>query len=241
MERPLTASLAERLKSETQLLHSAAERSQLMGALLRGDLSRAAYAALLRNLHALYAALEPALARHRTHPLIAPVFLPALWRTEALERDLAVFHGPHWAEALALQPAAAAFVARIGELESIDAGLLLAHAYVRYLGDLSGGQILRALVAKSLPADEAGAVAFYDFGDAAATGRLTQAFRSALADAVVDASVADALVAEARLSFMLHRQLFEELWHAAGADDQESNSRMRATRAPTSRCTARAC
>lgn len=221
-------SLAERLKTETTLLHGAAERSRLMSALLGGHLSRAAYAALLRNLHAMYAALEPALARHRTHPLIAPVFLPALWRTDALERDLAVFHGPRWAEALALQPATLAFVARVRELESLDAGLLLAHAYVRYLGDLSGGQILRGMVAKGLPAEQSGGVAFYDFGDAAETRRLTQAFRVALAEAVVDARAADALVAEARLSFMLHQQLFDELWRAGGADDQKSNSRMRA-------------
>ena len=44
---------------------------------------------------------------------------------------------------------------------------------------------------------------------------------------MVDAS-ADALVAEARLSFMPHQQLFEELWRAAGADAQKPNGRMRA-------------
>jgi heme oxygenase len=45
-----------------------------------------------------------------------------------------------------------------------DSRLLLAHAYVRYLGDLSGGQIIRARVAKSYGFPKNGdGVRFYAF------------------------------------------------------------------------------
>ena len=87
--------------------------------------------------------------------------MPALWRTLALERDQAL-HGPGWPDALALQPAAARYRRRLVELETGQPDLLLAHAYVRYLGDLSGGQILQRLLAKSLALTPQ-QLSFYDF------------------------------------------------------------------------------
>ena len=210
-ERRLNASLAERLKTETRALHAAAERSTFMRALLDGRMERPEYCALLRNLHALYAALELALARHANHPAIAPVFLPALWRTRALQHDLAALHGPDWATAIALQPATQAYVDRLLHLDEARPALLLAHAYVRYLGDLSGGQLLRGIVAKSAALAGAKAIAFYDFGDALVTRDLIHAFRSGLAAVPVDDRLVDALVGEARLAFEAHRQLFDQL------------------------------
>ena len=135
----MTASLAERLRTETRALHTAAERSRFMGVLLRGQMDRASYCALLRNLHAIYAALEPALARHAGHPVLAPVFLPRLARTQALADDLLTLHGSAWADAIALQPATARYLRRLHEIEAAQPELLFAHAYVRFLGDLSGG------------------------------------------------------------------------------------------------------
>ena len=215
-EPRLSASLSERLRSETRALHTVAERSAFMGALLRGRLQRPAYCALLRNLHAIYAVMEPALERHAQHPTLAPVFLPALWRTPALEQDLHVLHGPGWPDALPLQPAAAGYRSRLVELEAGQPDLLLAHAYVRYLGDLSGGQMLRDIVAGSVSGEGSSAVAFYDFGDAARMRGLTQAFRAGLGSVAVDARQADALVDEAKLAFGLHQRLFDELAHAHG-------------------------
>lgn len=215
----LIPSLAERLKTETRALHTAAERSTFMGVLLRGRMERPAYSALLRNLHAIYAVLEPALERHAQHPVIAPVYLPALWRTPALAHDLRVLHGARWADALPLQPAARDYRDRVLELDANRPALLLAHAYVRYLGDLSGGQMLRSIVAKTLPPEQAAATAFYEFGDAAQTQALTQAFRGGLVGITIDAQQQDVLVREARLAFEMHHRLFDELADACGLAD----------------------
>ncbi len=211
MEPCLNAPLAERLKNETRALHTSAERSVFMAALLRARMERPAYCALLRNLHAVYAALEPALERHAHRPTIAPIYLPSLWRARALAHDLAALHGAHWANELVLQPAAVVYVERLRELDVSKPDLLLAHAYVRYLGDLSGGQMLSNIVKKSVYREGAAAVAFYDFGDALATKELTQAFRAGLAVVPADDRQVDALVSEARLSFGLHQRLFDEL------------------------------
>ncbi len=207
----MKVSLAERLKTETRALHTVAERSTFMRLLLSGRLDRLAYCGLLRNLHALYAALEPALARHADLPAIAPVFLPALWRTRALQHDLAALHGPDWADAIALQPAASTYVDRLRDLDKSRPTLLLAHAYVRYLGDLSGGQLLSGIVAKNAALAGETAISFYDFGDAVATRNLTHAFRAGLAAVAADERQTDALVDEAKLAFEGHRQLFDQL------------------------------
>ena len=58
------------------------------------------------------------------------------------------------------------YVKRIEELSnSSDPSALLAHSYVRYLGDLSGGQTIRHTLAKAYNLDEAAGfgLSFYRF------------------------------------------------------------------------------
>ena len=89
------------------------------------------------------------------------------------------------------------------------AELLVAHAYVRYLGDLSGGQILRRVVAESLHLADGTGTAFYEFsGDAAV---LADRFRTRLDSIRADETVVEDIVAEARSAFAFHVSLFEEL------------------------------
>lgn len=205
------AGLAERLRRETAALHHQVERTGVMHALLHRRVDRAAYARLLRSLHAIYAALEPALAARRTDPCVAKVFDPALCRADALAADLHTLHGPHWAGELAVAPAARHYAERVAELADADPPALVAHAYVRYLGDLSGGQALRQLVADTfaLPAGEG--TRFYRFGTGAQTDALKRAFRAALDRLPADRAVQDTIVAEACRAFERHRQLFIEL------------------------------
>ncbi len=209
----MTARLAQRLRDETRALHVDAERSPFMSVLLRGRMDRVAYRALLRNLHAIYAALEPALARHAAHPALAPFDFVALARLPPLRDDLAALADPSDGTT-DLRPASIRYVERLRELDVAGPELLLAHAYVRYLGDLSGGQLLRDIIARSPGLAPRAGTAFYDFGDATAASELAAAFRSSLDSAVV--ADADAVVAEARLAFTWHRQLFDELAEGFG-------------------------
>jgi len=207
--------LTERLKQETWSLHTRLERSTLMRSLLRGEMDRAGYCALLRNLHVVYSTLEPALERHSRHPGIAPVCFPEVFRSEALADDLRVLHGDDWRDAVAVQPSAHRYTERLGQLADGSAELLVAHAYVRYLGDLSGGQVLRRIVATSLQLPAGQGTRFYDFGEPADVNRLRQAFREGLGRVTQDTRQVDRLVAEATWSFQLHQALFDELADAA--------------------------
>ena len=213
----MSPSLAERLKTETRTLHTTVERGTFMSALLHGQLSRNAYCTLLRNLHALYQMLESMLERHAQAPEIAVIYEPALWRTRALADDLAVLHGSHWLEELPLARTAADYVERLRELGGTQqAHRLLSHAYVRYLGDLSGGQLLRDVALRTLA--EPRAVTFYEFGDRAQTSALRTAFRAGLDKIALRADEAEELIEEAKNAFQRHELLFDELRVLAGPD-----------------------
>lgn len=205
--------LAESLKRETGALHRQVERSALMQTLLRGQLDRTGYGALLRNLHAIYAALEPALARHAHHALLAPLQFAALPREPALRRDLDALYGESGCGPVSLQAATARYSKRLCVLDAAHPHLLVAHSYVRYLGDLSGGQMLARIVRRSLDLPVGTGTAFYDFGNVAATTQLTQAYRAGLDGLSPDAATHRAIVDEALLAFELHLQLFDQLAH----------------------------
>jgi len=85
------AGLLARLRTATQTLHAEAEGSAVMAALSRGELERCRSVQLLRALHAVYTGLESALARHASHPLIAPLELGTLARADAISADLDAF------------------------------------------------------------------------------------------------------------------------------------------------------
>ena len=203
--------LAESLRSATTALHRRVERSPFMNTLLGGRASRVAYCSLLRSLHAIYAELELALTRHEAHVVVAPVVLPALFRRSALENDLVALHGVAWREDIPLPPSAARYVQHLARLGSENPERLVAHAYVRYLGDLSGGQLLSRVVTHMLALSGALGTAFYDFGDAEQTRLLKDGFRRGLAAVPVDSALQAELVEEAVRAFEMHAALFDEL------------------------------
>jgi heme oxygenase len=207
--------LAARLREATHALHRAAERSVFMAGLLQGRIERARYCSLLRNLHALYAALEQALERHAAALPVAPLQLPELFRAGALASDLGCLHGADWS-ALPLTRAMREYTGRIQQLAAERPLLLVAHAYVRYLGDLSGGQSLRERVRCALALAGDAGTAFYAFGDREAVESKKLLFRAGLDAMRLDATSENELVAEARAAFARHVDLFEEL--AALAD-----------------------
>ena len=197
--------LSSRLREATRDLHAAAERAGCMPALLRGTLPRAGYVALLTQLGPIYAALEDGLRYHATQPCIAPLPLDALWRHAVLVQDLDAFGaGPS-----PLLPATQAYVERLQALAATAPELLAAHAYVRYLGDLSGGQALARIVARAYGCPPGEGTRFYDFGPSPQA--LARVLRGALDALPLDAAEADAVVDEARAAFARHVALFEEL------------------------------
>jgi len=202
--------LAARLREATRTLHGVAEGSGIMKELLRGRVDRQDYCAMLRNLHALYDALERALDRHAESSLVGPVRFPTLYRTAALTEDLQHLHGDGW-PLLPLARSTEGYITRIRALSEEQPALLAAHAYVRYMGDLSGGQLLRNVVAQAFGLADGTGTAFYAFGDRKRSVALKERLRSAIDSLPLDDPGADQMVDEANAAFTLHIRLFDEL------------------------------
>jgi heme oxygenase (biliverdin-producing, ferredoxin) len=203
------------LREATHALHVEAERSGVIGQLLRGGSTREAYALLLRNLSPAYRAMEDGLVRHSNSPALRAVGRPELFRTEALESDIERLAGASWRESLPLLPAGERYAKRVSAAANGSARLV-AHAYLRYLGDLSGGQIMKRLLAKSLGL-EADALGFYDFPAIADLSAFKNEYREAIDGSVVAGANPIDVVDEAIVGFRLTIELSEAV---AGACPQ---------------------
>ncbi len=176
-----------------------------MHRILHRSFSAAEYARLLASLLPVYQSLEVGLATH--HALFPALPLSRLARSAGLAADLAFFARRVGRPAL---PAATAkgYAACIDDIAATEPALLLAHAYVRFLGDVSGGQILGSVVADHLELPDRQGLQFYRFDDPAG---LRVELRDAVQHAPVDASLHAALCAEAERAFELNIAMFVEL------------------------------
>jgi heme oxygenase (biliverdin-producing, ferredoxin) len=154
--------LAERLRQETQSLHIQAERSGIIRDLLKGQASRHGYALLIRNVLPAYQRMEDGFAASADAPGIRVIHRPALERAAAIRSDLTALYGDDWADRLPLLPAGEAYAETVAAAAKSDDARLIAHAYVRYMGDLSGGQILRRILIRTLGL-EPDALSLYEF------------------------------------------------------------------------------
>ena len=192
------------LREATAQVHREAERTGFVADLLRGRSTRAGYALFLRNLLPVYAALETALDRHVARGkvgVLLPFTDPRLRRSPALLADLEALAGAGWQRTCPVLPEAEAYARAIRGAGQLDGQRLAAHAYTRYLGDLSGGQILKPLLAR-LYGLAPQALAFHDFPAFADLRAPKIAMREALD--TIPPDEAGAIVAEAIGAFRLN-------------------------------------
>jgi heme oxygenase len=185
-----------------------------MRQLLTKTLDQATYVALLENLVPVYAALENQLDRHADDPRIRPFYHPGLARSSALKRDIRARGGDPDGERL---PTAAAqsYATKIHAAATEDPVLLIAHSYVRYLGDLSGGQILKRMVAEMYGLANGAGTAFYEFPDLPAPDEFKRLYRAALDEVDLTETQANKVVAEAIEAFQANSELFRSLERTA--------------------------
>ena len=186
--------------------HRAAETRGFITALMRGELSLDEYTRYLAQLAWVYDALV-----ERGGRLDDPaVFDPALARMNAIDADLAALGAADWRERHLPLPETAAYAAHLRVIADDDVRYL-AHHYTRYLGDLSGGQAIAALVARHYGAtpDQLG---FYRF-EIAGEGvmRYKRGYRDAMNALDLTPDEIDVLIAEVRESFRLNSAIFEAL------------------------------
>jgi heme oxygenase (biliverdin-producing, ferredoxin) len=208
------ARLLEALRERTAELHTRAERSGIIADILHGRASRDGYVLMLRNLLPVYQALEERLVRHAASPAVGPIVRPELARAGAIEADLASLAAD--ASALPVLPATDSYVDAITRAADGDGSRLIAHAYARYLGDLSGGQILKKLLARSLdlPPD---ALSFYEFPDIGDIAAFKAEYRASIDRAGDEVADFEAVVEEGATAFQLNIELSAALQAEAGS------------------------
>jgi heme oxygenase (biliverdin-producing, ferredoxin) len=175
------------IKQATSDSHRRAEQTALMQAIMAGQLTPTQYAALLWNHWHCYSALEAA----------APeIFQFELARAALIERDLTALGVDQ--DQLPLVPATLHYLQHVSTL---DAEGVWAHVYVRYMGDLYGGQMLR----RRLP----GPTAHLDFVQRESA---IQHIRSH----ITDQHIAEALRCFAQVT-EIYEQLYQRFESASGS------------------------
>uniref|UniRef100_A0A8C7WM33 heme oxygenase (biliverdin-producing) n=1 Tax=Oryzias sinensis TaxID=183150 RepID=A0A8C7WM33_9TELE len=156
-------------------------------------------------LYFVYTAMEEEMEKNKDHPHVAPIYFPVeLHRSEALARDLEYFYGEDWEN----QP----YVDRIREVGQKEPVLLVAHSYTRYMGDLSGGQILKKVAQRALKLPPTGeGVNFYQFEGIHSHRGFKQLYRSRMNELDLDMETKLRIVEESNRAFGFNMMVFSEL------------------------------
>lgn len=172
-------------------------------------------------------ALEEESRRHKDNKYIKAIHFPhELERTEMIKEDLAFYYGEDWEEQIKLSDATKEYVDRLKKIGDEDPILLIPHHYTRYLGDLSGGLILKKMAAKAMDLPSTGeGVRFYCFDNVPEPKKFKNTYRSQLDKLQIDQEMSDKIVEEANLAFMLNIKIFREIDALAGFEQKESTTK----------------
>ncbi|XP_049601555.1 heme oxygenase 2 isoform X1 [Syngnathus scovelli] len=205
--------LSEMLAAGTKEVHEKAENTQFVKDFLRGRIRKELFKLGAVALYYTYTAMEEEIEMNKEHPHFAPLYFPAeLHRHEALARDLEYFYGPQWKSEISCSPATQRYVERIHRVGQEDPALLVAHAYTRYMGDLSGGQVLKKVAQRALKLPPTGeGLEFYQFDAIDNAKAFKQLYRSRMNELELDVDTKKSLVDEAVKAFQFNMEVFEEL------------------------------
>jgi len=207
----MSQGLATLLRVGTQKSHSAAESTDFIKCFLKGVVDKTSYSRLVGNLYFVYKAIEAEFEVHKNDPVLSKIYYRELWREKSLELDMLFYFGSNWREEVKPTPACEKYLARIHEISATDPVLLVAHAYTRYMGDLSGGQILKKIAKEAMGLQDNNGTAFYEFDDIRNAGEFKKHYREALDTLPIDAATAERIVDEANASFHMNMAMFREL------------------------------
>ena len=203
--------LAQELKTGTKRSHTAAENTKFVGSFLRGVVSEQNYRTLIKDFYFVYSALEEEMERLADDDFLKPIYFKELNRLNFLKWDLRYYYGPNWMMEVKPSEACIQYTERIHEVADKDPYLLVGHHYTRYLGDLSGGQILRNIAEKALDLPKNEGLHFYDFPKIEDKKEFKTKYRAALDALTTDSSKINDIIAEANYAFRLNMYMFDEL------------------------------
>jgi heme oxygenase len=207
----MSSNLAAKLRVGTKKAHTMAENVGFVKCFLKGVVEKSSYRKLVANFYFIYSAMEEEMEKHSNHPILGKIYFPQLNRKQTLEQDLSYYYGYNWREQIKLSAAGETYVQRIRELSATAPEMLIAHSYTRYLGDLSGGQILKGIAQTAMNLADGQGTAFYEFADITDEKGFKAQYRQALDEMAIDDATGDRIVEEANAAFGLNMKMFQEL------------------------------
>ena len=207
---------SDQIKEGTKKSHSAAENTSFVASFLRGVVSKESYKKLVKDLYFVYRTMEEEIDKLEDHPIVGHINLRDLKRVNALERDLRFHYGPDWRSIIMPSEACANYVSRIKCIAIEDPKLLVGHHYTRYLGDLSGGQILYNIAKRSLPftkyeLDAGEGLHFYEFDNIPDAKAYKACYKGILNHLDLNQNQVDEVIDEANYAFRLNMDMFNTL------------------------------
>jgi heme oxygenase len=173
------------LRDLTKEAHNDAERTAFVKLLFSGNIDPKLYATYLKNQHPMYEVLEVC-----AMPLQLLHGLPDIRRAPAILEDFVELWGKDNTEKPKMCPTVDRYIKYILSIKD-DPKRIMAHVYVRHMGDLAGGQ----MIAKRVP----GSGKMYQFSS---PEELKTAIRAKIDDTMAD---------EAKVCFSYATEFFEDM------------------------------
>ena len=202
-----TPQLSDALRAATAAAHQRAESATFVDDLLSGRLDVASYRRLTEQLYFVYRAIENVGDELAENEVARAVADERLRRTDRLRSDLVVLGAD--VDALVPLPATRLYVDAIVSTRT-DPVRWVAHHYTRYLGDLSGGQVIRSRMKLHYGIGD-DALSFYAFDGIDKLKRYKDDYRTRLDALPLDADSVQRLLDESVGAFDLNEKLFAEL------------------------------
>ena len=201
--------LSVAMREGSQPQHDAAESSVFVSELMAGRVSAAGYVNYLRCLLPVYEALEEVGRTLAADPLVGQLHDPALDRAAVIAEDIESWSTGSVEERLCPGAASAEYAARIRACVD-EPARFVAHHYTRYLGDLSGGQVIGRLLDREFALEGRG-TAFYRFEAIAKVKPYKDDYRARLDALQLTHAQREATVAEVGTAFSHNQSVFAEL------------------------------
>nr|YP_009564994.1 heme oxygenase [Gelidium galapagense]QBA96345.1 heme oxygenase [Gelidium galapagense] len=207
----MSTNLAQQLREGTTKSHSMAENVSFVKSFLGGVVDKKSYRKLVANLFFIYEAIEEEIEDNKQHELVKFIYFPELNRKNSLIKDLVYYYGYDWQNQINPSLATKLYITRIHEIGKSQPELLVAHAYTRYMGDLSGGQILKKIAKSAMRLSDTNGTAFYDFDQIPDDKSFKQIYRQSLDDIPLSNNQIRQIIGEANIAFNLNMRVFQEL------------------------------
>lgn len=149
------------IKERTDLAHQAAEEAPFIAQLMAGTLGARAYLDYLRAFAPIYLRMEELFLRESAKEPLTYLDHRALDRSKYILADISYLENAEKSESIQLElPSVRKYLNLLHD--EVSPVRLSAHHYIRYLGDLSGGQAISRLVSRHYQIPQEG-LNFYNF------------------------------------------------------------------------------